>query len=139
MTLLFLFKSLFNKEMEIKQMHSKKPINCFKFRKLCSTTLQTQKTTTYILHTSNEKFIQRVGDELRHKKLRSKAQCWKRSIGVNQIKRRWKKRVDSQYVQWDLNNKSKSRGEIKLQIFWEGHKNWKKSLTLFWHYEVHNL
>ena len=49
-------------------MHSKKPINCFKFRKLCSTTLQTQKTTTYILHTSNEKFIQRVGDEVEAQK-----------------------------------------------------------------------
>ena len=52
-------------------MHSKKPINCFKFRKLCSTTLQTSKKplhTQYILHTSNEKFIQRVGDEVKAQK-----------------------------------------------------------------------
>ena len=81
--------------------------------------------TTYCTHQTKNSF---KGSEmkLRHKKLRRAAQCWKRSIGVNQIKRRWKKRVGSQYVQRDLNNKSSSRGEIKVQIFWEGHKNWKK-------------
>ena len=51
---LFPSKPYLTKEMEINMMHSKKPINCFKFRKLCSTTSQTKKN-HYVLHTAHIK------------------------------------------------------------------------------------